>query len=200
MRHFRRTLIAIAATAALVGAAGGTTPAAATQQNGLVNVYARNVANNNQVVLLQNVTIVAAANFCAVDIGVLSVQLQNQPTARCTAKSNAAQHAWVAYSPAAGEYSGADQNGPVNIAVEDVASGNQVVILQNVSIPVAANICGVALNVLTVQLRNYGRTMCAPNPGATGSGGWICVWLLKPKTPPAPKTPAAPKAPAAPRA
>jgi hypothetical protein len=78
------------ALAVPVAAAG---PAAA-GQDGLVNVYAKDLLNGNQVTLLQNVSVPIAAAVCGVDVNVLSAQL-DKGDANCPAKSNAFQFAWV---------------------------------------------------------------------------------------------------------
>jgi hypothetical protein len=60
----------------------------------------------------------------------------------------------------------------VNVYAEDVASGNQVVILQNVSIPVAAAVCAVQADVLTVQLRSAQRPRC-PARSSSVQRAWV---------------------------
>lgn len=53
----------------------------------------------------------------------------------------------------------ATQSGLVNVYVENVLNGNQVTVLQNVSVPVAAAVCNVNANILSTQLQNnqYGK-------------------------------------------
>ena len=53
-----------------------------------------------------------------------------------------------------------EQNGLVNVNVENVLNGNQVTILQNVAIPVAAAICNINANVLSTQLLNDQKGIC----------------------------------------
>jgi hypothetical protein len=79
------------ALAVPVAAAG---PAAAADQNGLVNVYVKDLITGNQITLLQNVAIPIAAGVCGVNVNVLAAQL-NKGDASCPAKSNAFQFAWV---------------------------------------------------------------------------------------------------------
>ncbi|MDT5038025.1 MAG: hypothetical protein QOE03_3210 [Micromonosporaceae bacterium] len=52
------------------------------------------------------------------------------------------------------------QNGLVNVHTQDIASGNQVIILQNVPISVAANVCGIDVAVLTVELPATDKVAC----------------------------------------
>ncbi len=48
----------------------------------------------------------------------------------------------------------------VDVTVTDVLSGNEVTVLENVLVPVAANICGVDADVLTQALSNTNVTDC----------------------------------------
>jgi hypothetical protein len=43
-------------------------------------------------------------------------------------------------------------DGLVNVYTGDILSDNQVVVLQNVAVPVAAALCGVNANILSAQL------------------------------------------------
>jgi len=86
------TLALAAAVATPVVAAG---PASANPQNGLVNVYAENILNHNQVAVLQNVSVPVAAALCNINANVLSTQLQNNQKGNCPALSKAGQIAWV---------------------------------------------------------------------------------------------------------
>src|SRR3954463_4509892 len=52
------------------------------------------------------------------------------------------------------------QNGLVNVYVEDVLNHNQVAILQNVSVPIAAAVCNINANVLSAQLQNNQKGNC----------------------------------------
>jgi hypothetical protein len=52
------------------------------------------------------------------------------------------------------------QNGLVNVHTQDIASGNQVIILQNVPISVAANVCGIDVDVLTAALPATDQVVC----------------------------------------
>lgn len=61
----------------------------------------------------------------------------------------------------------AHQSGLVNVNVENVLNGNQVTILQNVSIPVAAALCNINANVLSTQLQNNQRGNCPAFSTAT---------------------------------
>jgi L-asparagine transporter-like permease len=94
MRHLRNGIVTLIATAAVLVPA---TAASATQQDGLVNVYATNIANGNQTTLLQNVSVPVAANFCGIQVAALTAALlQGQATA-CTAATNSTQTAIVSW-------------------------------------------------------------------------------------------------------
>lgn len=92
-RRIRTGLAALAlASGALLGSLTLGAPAMATGgQNGLVNVTVTDVANGNQVVVLQNVAVPVAATACGVNVAVLSAQLVNGQPAACPALSNATQ-------------------------------------------------------------------------------------------------------------
>jgi hypothetical protein len=51
--------------------------------------------SGSQIVLLQNVAITDAANFCQVNVDVLTAQLLSGDKAACTSKTNSNQKAWV---------------------------------------------------------------------------------------------------------
>ncbi|GGK03807.1 hypothetical protein GCM10010123_37180 [Pilimelia anulata] len=51
-------------------------------------------------------------------------------------------------------------SGLVNISIKDAVNGNQVAILNNLSIPVAAAVCVVDVDVLTKQLADVGKADC----------------------------------------
>lgn len=99
----RRTITTGLATfaiagAALASAAATAAPASAgTFQSGLVNVYAENILNGNQVTVLQNVSVPVAAAICNINANVLSTQLQNNQKGDCPALSTSKQFAWVSY-------------------------------------------------------------------------------------------------------
>jgi hypothetical protein len=95
MRHLTKGFVSLAATAAILAPAG---VAGANEQNGLVNVYAKDVATGNQVTVLQNVAIPVAANFCNNNVAVLSAQLAATKKGSCNATSINWQSAWVSYN------------------------------------------------------------------------------------------------------
>lgn len=98
MRTITRGIAAVAmAGAALTPALVTTAPANAAYQDGLVNVNVENIANGNQVTILQNVSIPVAAALCNINANVLSTQLQNNQRGDCPAFSTAHQLAWVSY-------------------------------------------------------------------------------------------------------
>ena len=94
MRHFRKSFIVLVASAAMLAPAA---VASATPQNGLVNVYATNIANGNQITLLQNVSVPVAANFCGIQASVLSAALLQGQAVACTAATTSTQNAWVSW-------------------------------------------------------------------------------------------------------
>ena len=62
---------------------------------------------------------------------------------------------------AAGAASAApDQDGLVNVYLEDVLTGNQINLLNNVAVPVAANVCGLDVDVLSSDLATQDRVSC----------------------------------------
>lgn len=52
------------------------------------------------------------------------------------------------------------QDGLVNVYVTNLLNGNDVAILQNVSVPVAAALCNINANVLSSQLLNNQKGDC----------------------------------------
>ena len=97
--RIRTSVAALALTAgAAVGGLALAGPAAANPQNGLVNVYAQDIASGNQVILLQNVPISVAANVCGLTTNVLTTELLSGNHAVCTAKNTSLIKSWVSYS------------------------------------------------------------------------------------------------------
>lgn len=92
------------AGAALTSAVATAAPASANSfqpssfQSGLVNIYADNLLNGNQVIVDPSVSIPVAAAICNVNANVLSTQLQNNQKGNCPALSTSKQFAWVAYN------------------------------------------------------------------------------------------------------
>ncbi len=64
------------------------------------------------------------------------------------------------------------QDGLVNVYATDILSGNQIVVLQNVAIPVAASFCAVNANVLSTQLANTQTGTCPAT-----STSWQHAWV-----------------------
>jgi hypothetical protein len=94
-------LIKGAVAVVFAGAAtlGTSAPAVATSGGGggsLVNIYLKNVASGNQVVLLQNVAVPVAAALCGVNVNVFSAQL-DKGQASCPAKTTVTQIAFAKY-------------------------------------------------------------------------------------------------------
>jgi hypothetical protein len=119
--------------------------AAQPQQSGLINV-----AITDNVV---QVPVAVAANVCGVQVGILASQL-NQGPVSCDADANSEADAEVARGNGGG---GGTQTGLVNIWISD----NTV----QIPIAIAANICGVQVAALAVEV-SQGPTDCT----ATGNG------------------------------
>jgi hypothetical protein len=131
MRLFMVAALALVASMALA------VPASAqTQQDGLVNVNLENIDIG--------VPIAVAANICDLDVNVLADVRQEGGTA-CVADAESG----AVFGPNQG--GNARQEGLVNVNVSDV--------VVKVPVSVAANICDVAVNVLS-QSRERGRTTC----------------------------------------
>jgi hypothetical protein len=126
-----KTRLVVGATLAVVLMAGSVgTAGAQPRQEGLVNVYAEDV--NVQI------PIAIAANICGVAVNLL-VQDVQQGTVDCETEGVA-----VAQNDNDRNRQAPRQSGLVNVALVDV----------NVQVPVAvaANICGVAVNVLVSEV------------------------------------------------
>jgi hypothetical protein len=61
----------------------------------------------------------------------------------------------------------------VDVTVENVLTGNEVTVLQNVTIPVAAAACGLDVNVLSSVLNNTDVTECKALSVAGTKLGWV---------------------------
>jgi hypothetical protein len=102
MRRIGKTLAALTlATGAALGGLAVTMPASAHGGDGGSLITIGNVdvtlidASGNQVVLLQNVAVTDAANFCQVNVDVLTATLLSSDKAACTSRDTSNQHAWV---------------------------------------------------------------------------------------------------------
>jgi hypothetical protein len=140
-----RLTMAVLVTA--VTAIAGAATAGAQNQSGLVNVAI--VDNTVQI------PIAIAANVCGVAVNILSQNLANGDTT-CNAVAGA-----TATRAGGGGSGGANQEGLVNLYV----ANNTV----QVPIGIAANVCGVAANVLAQQLRN-GDATCNARGNGTATG------------------------------
>jgi hypothetical protein len=141
MTKLRMGVAAVFAALLLIGSASaaGAQPA---RQEGLVNVYAEDVT--------VQIPIGIAANVCGVAVNVLVSDLQ-QGTVDCEAEGVA-----IAQSNGNGQ-GGVQQSGLVNVALVDVTV--------QVPVAVAANICGVAVNVLAQNVEQ-GSVDCEAIAGA----------------------------------
>jgi hypothetical protein len=140
----RKTLALIAVCMTALGSASA---AGAQNQSGLVNVA---VVNNTV-----QIPIGVAANVCGVAVNILSTATSTSPV-DCTAVSGA-----TATSTGNGGSGGGNQQGLVNLYVAD----NTV----QVPIGIAANICGVAANVLA-EGASTGSATCNALGNATATG------------------------------
>jgi hypothetical protein len=64
------------------------------------------------------------------------------------------------------------QHGLVNVYVEDVLNGNQVTLLNNVAVDLAATVCGVDVDVLTQELATHDRAVC-PSKSNDRQQAWV---------------------------
>jgi len=140
-----RTLVATGVTA-LVGMVATVAPAAAANQQGLVNVA---VVNNTV-----QIPIGIAANVCGVTVDALASGILTGPTA-CDAVAGATATA------APKQNSSGNQRGLVNLFVAD----NTI----QVPVGIAANICGVTANVLA-SLTGTGGASCDATGNGTATG------------------------------
>jgi hypothetical protein len=133
-----RMRMLLAAVVALVASAMLAAPASAQpEQNGLINLAVTDV--NIQV------PVAVAANLCDINVNVLAVQ-EREGGAECEATADSlARGGPRDNEPSQG---GVDQDGLVNVFIDDV----------NVQVPiaVAANVCDLNVNVLALQLRQGG--------------------------------------------
>jgi hypothetical protein len=146
MMKIRLTMAALVAAATAVA---GASTAGAQNQSGLVNVAI--VDNTVQI------PIGIAANVCGVAVNVLAQNLANGDTT-CTAIAGATATDSGGGGVGVG---GVDQEGLVNLFVAD----NTI----QVPVGIAANICGVAANVLAQQLHN-GDANCDAMGNGTATG------------------------------
>jgi hypothetical protein len=137
----------VAALVAVVSVFAATSTAAAQHQSGLVNVAI--VDNTVQI------PVGIAANVCGVAVNILSSATTTAPV-DCTAVSGAR-----ATSTGGGGSSGGSQQGLINLYV----ANNTI----QVPIGIAANICGVAANVLASDA-STGTATCKALGNATASG------------------------------
>jgi hypothetical protein len=143
-----RIKLAVLAVASLTALVGTGASSAQTNQSGLVNV---NVQNNTV-----QVPIGIAANVCGVAANILAQSLSNGP-ATCTSMANAT----ATRAGGGGGGGGATtQNGLVNLNIQD----NVI----QVPVAVAANICGIAVNLLAQQLSNGGASCDATGNSSAG--------------------------------
>jgi hypothetical protein len=96
--RIRTSVAALALTAgAAVGGLALAGPALANPQNGLVNVYAQDVASGNQGFCCRTY-LSASPRTCGLTTNVLSTELLSGNHAVCTAKNSSHTISWVSYS------------------------------------------------------------------------------------------------------
>lgn len=135
-------------------------------QAGLVNVAVGDVASGNQVIA--QVPIGIAAQVCGTSAAVLA-KLEAGETA-CDITQEQATAAGIDGGPGKGTGQGgnkANQAGLVNVAIGDVASGNQVI--AQVPIQLAAQVCGTNVGVLA-QLKGDDTACTITQEQATEAG------------------------------
>jgi hypothetical protein len=127
-------VLAVALAVGTVGAGTASANSHGARQEGLVNVYASDV--NVQI------PIAIAANICGVAVNLLATEVTQGPV-ECEAEGVA-----IAQNERGNGGPGPRQEGLVNVALTDI----------NVQVPVAvaANICGVAVNVLVQEIEQGG--------------------------------------------
>jgi hypothetical protein len=143
----RKGLVTLVATVCMALAAT-VSPAAAANQNGLVNI---NVEDN-----IVQVPVAVAANVCNIDVAVLVGFLADTGSTTCTAMADSG--AMVTARP---NNSGSTrQNGLINVNLEDN--------IVQIPIAAAANICDVTVAVLVGEILTNDATQCDAGAGATG--------------------------------
>lgn len=131
-----KLLLGTSVAALSLGAAA--VPAEAARQDGLVNVYAENTT--------VQVPIGVAANVCGVAVNVLA-NVADFDSVTCTATGVA-----TADNEPRGGGGNVRQSGLVNLALVDTTV--------QVPVAVAANICGVSVNILASVLDAPSQTLC----------------------------------------
>ena len=139
--------LALAVLATTVSGIVGVSAANAQNQSGLVNVA---VVNNTV-----QIPIGIAANVCGVTVNLLSQATSTSPV-NCTAVSGA-----TAMSTGNSGGAGGNQQGLVNIFI----ANNTI----QVPVGIAANICGVAANILAQNV-SAGRVTCNAIGNGTATG------------------------------
>ncbi len=132
--------------AVVMAVAATVSPAAAANQNGLVNI---NVEDN-----VVQVPVSVAANVCEIDVAILVGLLADTGSTTCTAMADSG--ATVTERPNNG--GSTRQNGLINVNLE-----NNVI---QIPIAAAANICDVTVAVLVGAILEDNATQCDAGAGA----------------------------------
>ena len=149
-RIVMKSCLAVALTAALVVPAAVAT---ADDPDGPVTVYVGDINSQTRVTLFKDETVVVTARLCSVGPDDLTAQLRSRRRVRCPGRTTGGQDAWVEDS--------SEQDGLLTTYVGDINSDVEVALLEDVSIPVAANLCGGAADTLAIRLRSDRRARCA---------------------------------------
>ena len=146
----RRIFACSFAALTLALGAGVSTAGAQTTQNGLVNVNVSDVT--------VQIPIAVAANVCGLQVGALAVNLVQTGQATCDSSAFSTAGT-VTPAPTGGPTT---QTGLVNVNVSGVT----------VQLPVmlAANVCGVQLAALAVDVLQDGTAMCTAQGNASAGG------------------------------
>ncbi len=70
-------------------------------------------------------------------------------------------------SPAMATGGGSTSSSLVDITGVNILNGNEITLLQNVQIPVAAGLCGLDVNVLSQLIENNQISECSPSSSST---------------------------------
>jgi hypothetical protein len=154
-------IIAVAVSAmALMAGAFASTASAQNQQEGLINVAIEDV--------IVQVPVAVAANICDVNVAVLATVEDDAAACEATAESTAT-------AGPTGNNGGTQQEGLVNVLVDDV--------LVQVPIAVAANVCDVNVALLAeivdeaAACNATADATATPGPGQGGGGGGMGIFI-----------------------
>ncbi|MFI7544429.1 hypothetical protein [Actinoplanes sp. NPDC049599] len=93
--RLRSVLASVAAGAAAVLAFAVPAQAGGGIEIGNVDVTVTDIASGNSYYLLQNVSVLQAAQVCQVNVDIVTATLLNGENAKCSSKTNNHQQAWI---------------------------------------------------------------------------------------------------------